>query len=80
MQTYTMYNGDKFVARDAAELVKLMRKESFAHTRNMQEYMEEVAEAAKMQDRHAIIPTDSVDKFVAALLDSGFIKLVENND
>lgn len=80
MQVYTMQNGGRIIANNAADLVSQMRKLSFTPSRSVHEYMEEVAEAAKDHDRTARIPTDSVDNFVEALLRVGFIKMVEEHD
>lgn len=77
MHVYTLLGGDKVEAKDAHDLVRKMRQLAFVPSRSIKEYMEEVAERARMSDVNAKIPTDNEADFVEALLDAGIIKMVE---
>lgn len=72
--TYITREGERFTASDALHLVGQLRRASFVSTKDDASFMRELADRMKLQDRNAVIPTDNVDKFVAALISYGYIE------
>lgn len=74
---YETNDGRVFEAKDAREVIRELRADSFDGEGNVQDFMRETAARARMQMRAVSIPTDTEANFVEGLVRSGFLKKLE---
>jgi hypothetical protein len=72
--SYITWEGDRFNARTAAELVRQLRRLYDHDAKTDQAFMTAMAERVQMQDRNADIPTDTVENFVKGLISARLIE------
>ena len=73
MPIYFTNDGARFLARDAEDLVRLLRQASRTPSRSDFEFMAQVAQRVALQTGHAIDFT-SVTEFVDGLVEAGLIE------
>ena len=73
MSIYITDRGERFSAKNEAELVRKLRRASFVPCKNEREYMHDVAERAKLRNRRTKISTADYESFISDLISCGLL-------